>query len=78
MWLNWTWLVSGDINEKMELEGNQTFSDEAIPILQCLYSNGMTGCGKNQTAISALLSLQRAPLLPRLRYVVATTESVYM
>ena len=38
---------SGDINEKMEREGNQKFSDEAIPILQRLYSNGMTGCGKN-------------------------------
>ena len=33
--------------EKMEQEGNQKFSDEAIPILQRLYSNGMTGWGKD-------------------------------
>ena len=38
---------SGDINEKMEREGIQKFSDEAIPILQHLYSNGMTGWGKD-------------------------------
>ena len=38
---------SGDINEKMEREGNQKFSDEAIPILQRLYSSGMTGWGKD-------------------------------
>ena len=31
---------SGDINEKMEREGNQKFSDEAIPILQAFTLTG--------------------------------------
>ncbi len=39
--------MAGSGDEKMEREGNQKFSDEAIRILQRLYSNGMTGWGKD-------------------------------